>query len=233
MFFTIQVPQQMSNMNWLALMSIKHGSEKQRMKMYGKWALIERKKQKKENVKTMTHETQAKAEGLEDLYGLNANPYNMRGKTLADMKKAKQIKGMQALMFGSPLVFDFTSVGSPLPNWQFVLNIVRMCVDINMDHQEPFHLHVTGILDKKSLPQYQSLKGVTVYQKDILEIFPAERLVYVTPYTENMLQCNSDDIFVLGIPYKRMPDVTASRHVFRIRELGVRSGCLPVHHYIR
>ena len=160
------------------------------------------------------------------------NQYHSRFREGQDLK---HVMGCHSLLFGSPLVFDFAMKNRTYKDDRIFF--FKLCESqiANLNHPEPFHLHVTG-LGPAGLEMVQKRLGPNTYidyhTEEISDIFPVERLVYLTPYSKTPLQYNNEDIYVLPA-FGFINSNKDAPELLKVKQLGARSACLPTSHHIR
>ena len=150
----------------------------------------------------------------------------------------RKTKGYQSLMFGSPLVFDYAFEEHSQKKGYFLANIMAELYQTNIAHQEPFHFHLTGVFNNGYLEK--GMKNQTnfldVHKRDICDIFPPEKLVYLAPHSETPLNLQAEDILVLGATTFFHTERILTQipwELKRAEELGIRTAFLPVNSFIR
>lgn len=113
------------------------------------------------------------------------------------------------------------------------------CFSLNRQHAEPFDMHICGAdLDSQTMRSLRKFIPtlsepsfpLEVHTKSIVDVFPADRLVYLTPHCDNDLdEFAPDDIYVIG-------GIVDKHHCFPVsREkattLGLRMARLPLDRY--
>lgn len=113
------------------------------------------------------------------------------------------------------------------------------CFGLNRNHRTPFVLHFCNLnfdtllwkylhkciptLTEKPLP-------VQIHKQDILELFPKEKLVILTPDSPNVLrEYNSDDHYVVSGIVDRGDRIPLS--MAKARKYDIRSARLPLEKY--
>lgn len=238
------VPKQMTSSNWLNVM--KRGDLSHRVRYFDRLARRERLNERNKNNLQIDDEKNTSLVSPEsETQDTQTNPgepkvektYNRYHYLYSHLyvKRLRKERGCRALMFGSPLVFDFASRDLKWIEERYLSSVITKCTEANLAHQEPFHFHLTGCRQRENISEaIGSASGTSVHKEDLYEIFPPERLVYVTPYTDTVLQYDTDDIFVLGAwKHDFSSGTDKDRCIRRIRQLGVRYGCLPVDDLIR
>ncbi len=142
-----------------------------------------------------------------------------------------------ACMFGVPLIWDFSfeehMTGRELRNLSKQMVYVH---GHNKKHREPFHLIFSNVHPGKVMDQHcqkDDFKDLpyTVTEKSPFELYPKEKLVYLSPNAPKVLErFDTNDIYIVGgIVDKAIEEpityATAKRH-------GIRSAKLPLDQYV-
>lgn len=113
------------------------------------------------------------------------------------------------------------------------------CFSLNRQHADPFDMHICGAdLDSQTMrclhkfipTLHEPAFPLEVHTKSIVDVFPAEKLVYLTPHCENDLdEFAPDDIYVIG-------GIVDKHHCFPVSlekatTLGLRMVRLPLDRY--
>ena len=118
-------------------------------------------------------------------------------------------KMLQASIFDLPVVYDFsyeqhmTSMEQKNAAKQLVLSFVA-----NREHNQPFpiqfcNVNFNGAVIKHLLKFIPSLYNpefpISISQKSYLDLFPREKLVYLTPHCQQeMTEFNADNVYIIG-----------------------------------
>ena len=142
-------------------------------------------------------------------YGLGHNTINLR---LNDntVDKYHNWSAWRQFILGQPLVVDFSYL-SQIKSHKHIKSMVRQeaahAVKFNREARTPFALYFTGVtpevqeimIDQLSLDCEGNSFPVEITEKHQLDIFPSEKLVYLSPDSRNDLyEFNEDDIYVIG-----------------------------------
>ena len=142
-------------------------------------------------------------------YGLGHNAIHIR-LSESTIKKHMDWQAMREYQIGNPLVVDFSYL-SKLKSQQHVKKMIHneatYAIQYNKTAITPFALHFTGVtsniqesmeraflmkLDKSNVP-------VEITDKHQLDLFPKDKLVYLSPDSRNdLFKYNEDDIYVIG-----------------------------------
>eukprot|EP00088_Acartia_fossae_P025086 TRINITY_DN25947_c0_g1_i1.p1 TRINITY_DN25947_c0_g1~~TRINITY_DN25947_c0_g1_i1.p1 ORF type:complete len:292 (-),score=26.29 TRINITY_DN25947_c0_g1_i1:8-790(-) len=108
--------------------------------------------------------------------------------------------------WGTPLIVDLSYLSDVKFSKITRSSLIRElnnAVGINRRYQEPFQLHFTGVPDwmNSNISYYYNDDQMpfNLTQESHLDMFPHERLVYLSPDSKNdLLKYNHDDIYVIG-----------------------------------
>jgi len=160
----------------------------------------EKKNQKKEDMKTCEHL----------YYGLGANIIQLR---LGEdhFRRYYNWQGIREFNIGTPLVVDFSYI-KDLHSKRHVKGVINKEANLAIHHNRsshaPFALHFTGVEPdlREKMEALQSITDenrvnmpVEITEKHQLDLFPKEKLVYLSPDSRNdLMRYNDDDIYVIG-----------------------------------
>ena len=232
----------MTNRNWLKLLKLR--SMKQRRYYFGKLEKEERRKDRRKEKEINEQKRKIEKEQVDDARNIHdifdgpfLNQYHNRHQ--AKLSQLHKIRGCQSIMFGRPLVFDCASEDHYHDKRScFLTNIMSDLYQANIAHIEPFHFNVAGVCKKGHFEKRLSGRNlfIDVHTKDICDIFPREKLVYLTPFSRNPLTFHAEDVLVFGAMTFYAADHTLGKLPLtaqRAEELGVRTAFLPVNKFIR
>lgn len=105
----------------------------------------------------------------------------------------------------------------------------------NRRHKQPLDLHLCNVKPNsvvmnnlsRQIPTLLSKSSPTgVHSQCFAELFPKERLVMLTPDSDNILQYDADDIYIIGgiVDYGRNDPLTLAK----AKKLGIRTARLPL-----
>ncbi|CAH1786206.1 unnamed protein product [Owenia fusiformis] len=149
---------------------------------------------------------------------------------------------VRALMFGQPIVFDmgFTEYMTEKENIGAVEQIA-MAYGQNKMNYEPFNIHFCNCApdSKSSLWLNDKLKNEFVQQplceitsKSYLDIFPKEKLVYLSPNAPHVLkEFDSDAVYIIG----GLVDLSESKPLTmaKAKEERIQMAKLPLDNYLQ
>ena len=225
----------MTNYDWVCVMEKETASARRRL-----YNFIAKTNYKKEAEYRKKKEKQR--ERSEERKPLENNTENLVNRSYIHTihKKDKNVRknrGCQSLLFGRPLVIDLALHKQSRREATSLIQQLQSCYNLNVNHLEPFHLHLTGIPEHGNVanliesclsPKYYFMD---FHKQDICDIFPPERLVYLTPHSKTRLRYNNDDIYIIG----GLVDLhdTKPYSFAKAKELGIRSACLPLDKFFR
>lgn len=148
----------------------------------------------------------------------------------------------QTIQFDGPkIVFDMDYdrfMGSKLK--RYTANQVKMFIADNRQNRSPFIINLCNVNTKtETMKQLETLIPtirnssfpINIHEECITDRFPREKLVYLTPDSQNLLQdYNHEDIFVLpGVIDKgQNGPITMAK----AKKLGLRTAYLPLARYL-
>ncbi|XP_056412161.1 tRNA methyltransferase 10 homolog C [Hyla sarda] len=114
----------------------------------------------------------------------------------------------QAMIFGQPVVFDMAyDRYMSEREMENTVSQLQMCDGFNKKSMEPFHIHFcnlqpNGPYHKELVKRYQGAWDnvlITATEKSHVDIFPKDRLVYLTADSPNVLKTfDQDKIYIIG-----------------------------------
>lgn len=145
-------------------------------------------------------------------------------------------------MFKDPkLVFDFSYDDSMTMKFcRYTAKHVMHAFGDNRKNQIPFDMHIcNGNMESNSMQHLKQLIPnlteescpLTVHQESYLDLYPKDRLLYITPYSPNVMRdYNPNDILIIPaiIDYGYHGSVTMAN----AKKLGIRTVWLPVERYM-
>lgn len=233
---------------WKQLLAL--NSRSARRKFYAYLWQIEKKKEGKAIKKELKQEEVAKRRAAEKLdveaqnhiiYALNHTCFLLRifDTTINHWNNNKLIRAIQ---FGQKLVFD-CSYDEHMTRREAVnaAKQLMLCFANNRMHDDPFDLHFCNAnfkgdtmtyLEKHIPTMHDASFPLNVHEKCFTELFPKERLVYLTPHCRNDLeQFNPDDIYIVGCMVDKINNEPLS--LAKAKRLGLRMARLPLDKYLQ
>lgn len=147
---------------------------------------------------------------------------------------------MEPKQFGPRIIMDCSyDANMKRPEAKNTAQQIVNCFSINRKHPEPFDMHICGAdfsgLTMKYLQQFlptltEDNFPLDVHTESVAEVFPCEKLVYLTPHCENDLEeFNYDDIYIIG-------GLVDKHHCFPVSlekatAAGLRMAKLPLERY--
>ncbi|XP_074648279.1 uncharacterized protein LOC141903840 [Tubulanus polymorphus] len=145
-----------------------------------------------------------------------------------------------ALLWGQKLVFDFDYDDIMRP--RDITNMIDQFLEShghNRVHRDPFYFYVCNASPDSASVQrlYRSASGIdeypfTVTEKSYLDIFPRDKLVYLSPNAPAMLEdYNHDDVYIVGGLVDKI--VCQPVTMAKAKREGIRMAKLPIDLYYR
>ncbi|XP_071992073.1 tRNA methyltransferase 10 homolog C [Engystomops pustulosus] len=147
----------------------------------------------------------------------------------------------QAMIFGQPLVFDMAyeryMSQRELEN---TVSQLQMCEGLNTKSMEPFHIHFcnlqpNGPYHKELVKRYQGAWDnllITATEKSHVDIFPKERLVYLTADSPNVLKTfDHDKIYIVGAFVDKSQKTGVS--LGNAKRLQIATARLPLDNFLK
>ncbi|NWQ78516.1 TM10C methyltransferase, partial [Columbina picui] len=156
------------------------------------------------------------------------------------MDRAYSWRVAQSMVFGQPLVFDMSYEKDM--SIREVANTVRQIVfseGCNRKSADPFHIHFCNLKDD-SLYHREFIKHyskawdkllVTVTDQCYTEIFPKEKLIYLTADSPKVMKTfDHDKIYIIGSMVDK--SIKTGVSLARAKRLGLETAALPLDKYL-
>ncbi|NXX76735.1 TM10C methyltransferase, partial [Urocolius indicus] len=156
------------------------------------------------------------------------------------MDRAYNWRVAQSMIFGQPLVFDMSYEKDM--STREIANTVRQVVlseGCNRRSVDPFHIHFCNLKDgslyhKEFLKHYREAWGkllVTVTDQCYTEIFPKDKLVYLTADSPKVMKTyDHNKIYIVGSMVDR--SIKTGVSLARAKRLGLETAALPLEKYL-
>uniref|UniRef100_A0A146LVF6 RNA (guanine-9-)-methyltransferase domain-containing protein 1 n=1 Tax=Lygus hesperus TaxID=30085 RepID=A0A146LVF6_LYGHE len=240
------VPTAISTDRWRELLIVP--SRSQRMKQLRFWAINEKKKSKDKDKKArkrqerlaLLDEQQSSSDEGHIKYGFNGSTIFLRIYDSA-IDKWNNSRLVEAMMFGQPLVIDcsYEKYMNIKEASNSALQLSYVFAE-NRAHVSPFNVHFcnadrNGLMMSKLHKMIPTLYNddfpVNVIEKSYLDVFPKEKLVYLTPHCrEELLTYNHDDVYIIGAMVDKVNNEPLS--LAKAKAEGLRMAKLPLDRYL-
>ncbi|KAM6291166.1 tRNA methyltransferase 10 homolog C [Porphyrio hochstetteri] len=156
------------------------------------------------------------------------------------MDKAYNWRAAQSMIFGQPLIFDM-SYEKDMSVLE-VKNTVRQIVlseGSNRRSVDPFHIHFCNFKDdslyhSEFIKHYREAWGrllITVTDQCYTEIFPKEKLIYLTADSPKVMKTfDHDKIYIVGSMVDK--SIKTGVSLARAKRLGLETAALPLERYL-
>ncbi|NXM37716.1 TM10C methyltransferase, partial [Gymnorhina tibicen] len=156
------------------------------------------------------------------------------------MDKAYNWRAAQSMIFGQPLVFDMSYEKEM--SVREVTNTVRQIVlseGCNRRSVDPFHIHFCNFKDdslyhREFIKQYREAWGkllVTVTDQCYTEIFPKDKLIYLTADSPKVMKTfDHDKIYIVGSMVDK--SIKTGVSLARAKRLGLETAAFPLEKYL-
>lgn len=237
---TKRVPSKLSKTNWTELLNI--GSYSKKVKYLKFLFSLEKKKEnrilkKQKNKEKYLQAKPTESQSLE--YGLSNNSifFRLYDQTLNKMQDHRL---MSALLYSQHIVFDcsYDNYMSEM-NKRYCAGQILLSYVHNRIHAAPFHLKLCNFSSDHYMSQRlaklfkASLSSLPVEStsKSYLELYPKEKLVYLTPHSQEVLQTyNHDDVYIIGAFVDKGNGEKVS--LAKAKENKLRMAKLPLDYYL-
>lgn len=142
----------------------------------------------------------------------------------------------RAKLYGQKIIVDCSYENCMThQEWSNVAKGLKRVYAENRNHKMPFDLHLCGVkpnsvIIKNLCGQIPSLvkmgSPTEIHSECFMQLFPKKQLVMLTPDSANVLEYNSNDIYIVGgiVDYGRSDPLTLAK----AKELGIRTARLPL-----
>ncbi|NWS30408.1 TM10C methyltransferase, partial [Polioptila caerulea] len=156
------------------------------------------------------------------------------------MDKAYNWRAAQSMIFGQPLVFDMSYEKEM--SMREVTNTVRQIVmseSCNRRSVDPFHIHFCNFKDdslyhREFVKHYREAWSkllITVTDQCYTEIFPKDKLIYLTADSPKVMKTfDHDKIYIVGSMVDK--SIKTGVSLARAKRLGLETAALPLEKYL-
>ncbi|XP_052819999.1 tRNA methyltransferase 10 homolog C-like [Mya arenaria] len=148
-------------------------------------------------------------------------------------KCIKHWSRLRCLKSNIPLILDFNYPDSSDREKKATIRQLNEVLAVNYAHPQPCHLHMTSVMDNDSLKEFLEVTGDTlcgtVHEKPFWEVFPKDKLVYLTQDGPRLKSYTGDEIFIVGglVEIGR----SSPESYLKAKKLGIRCASLPFTDY--
>lgn len=152
----------------------------------------------------------------------------------SSMKYFKNTEGLKNLMHGDHVIVDLDYECNEREERRAKDQLEKLYGE-NIKHPEGFHLHFTSV-QKNRLMHMEHKAGLLdsyfcdFYEKPFWELFPLDRLVYLSPDAPRMREFNTNDIYVIGGFIDIVVQNKRSSYA-KAKQLGIRTASFPISRY--
>lgn len=206
-----QIPSQLKKDQWQILLQLT--SRSSRMKQLRYWFLIEKKKENR-----LVRKLEERAERLERYKNEPINEhieYGLMRNSMFHRIYEKQMNSLynyrlcEAMLFGQDILIDCSYDGHM--SFKEQSNCAKQLLllwSYNRTHKDPFNITFCNVNKEsrvfkglaKTIPTIDEPTFPLNYtNKSYLDLYPREKLVYLTPHcNENLKEFNPDDVYIIG-----------------------------------
>ncbi|KAI1287417.1 Mitochondrial ribonuclease P protein 1 -like protein [Halotydeus destructor] len=205
---------------------------------------VEIKRRKQEELSQSSRPTEAPGVLFDDMNRPVYRPWHNQivpWMTERDLRYVSDYKRLNAAMWGSKFVFDFDY--EDIMRKQDVINLAKQlacCYGANYTSKSPFDLYFCNYKVPSLTDEYMSKAIGNLYEsqtfieksdKCYTEIFPKDRLIYLTPNASTKLQdIDDDDIIIMGALVDRVVQKPVS--FAKAKKQGIRMAKIPIDDYV-
>lgn len=220
-----QVPQHLSAHDWKILLTECPTYSKRRTYFY----YLFKRELHRENDKRRKLRLKENYEKTEIENNLNEEKFLFR----TTGKFIKRRQGELAACFGNPFIIDLDYKQSRREAIATYRQLITIHAE-NTSHLQPFNIHLTGasnfFVENEHKDMLQTMLDMQVCQDSFIDLFPAERLVYLTPDGPPLNHYDGNDVFIMA----GLVDLhdTSRRSLSKAKSLGIRHGSLPLRRHV-
>ncbi|XP_032529017.2 mitochondrial ribonuclease P protein 1 homolog isoform X1 [Danaus plexippus] len=150
-------------------------------------------------------------------------------------------RALLAMIHGQSVVIDCSYEENMV--WRETMNAAKQMTFVfgdNRIHKQPFNLHLCNVnLNGEFMKQlHKNIPSIdepwfplNIHTKSYLDVFPKEKLVYLTPHCrEELTSFNPDDVYIIGCMVDKMNNEPLS--LARAKRDGLRMAKLPLDRYL-
>ncbi|XP_014367006.2 mitochondrial ribonuclease P protein 1 homolog [Papilio machaon] len=150
-------------------------------------------------------------------------------------------RALQAMMWGQPIVIDCSYEQNMV--WREAVNAAKQMTLVfgdNRIHKEPFNIHMCNVdLEghfmkqlRKNIPSLEEpWFPLNIHTKSYLDIFPKQKLVYLTPHCrEELTTFDHDTVYIIGCMVDKIN--TEPLSLARAKRDGLKMAKLPLDRYM-
>ncbi|XP_071083016.1 mitochondrial ribonuclease P protein 1 homolog [Haliotis cracherodii] len=233
----VDVPENILASDWLELLNLPSQSSRRRLYRY----LVKTERKKKSAVMKKAKRALLKAEQMPKYEGEKEKKSNIIFPMYNNPAKLYRNNNVaHSMMFGPDVIVDL-DFDDHMRNMDssHLANQLFMGHRFNCEDPEPFHMIFTNASSSNRTIQYMSKRCgfsldkmmFTVTEKDYLDLYPKEKLVYLTPHTDKVLtEFSYDDIYIIG----GLIDKAISKPLTfaKAKEQRIRTAKFPLDNYL-
>ncbi|XP_046561168.1 mitochondrial ribonuclease P protein 1 homolog [Haliotis rubra] len=233
----LDVPENILPSDWLELLNLPSPSSRRRFYRY----LVKTERKKKSAMMKKAKRALLKAEQIPKPEGGRAKKSNIIFPMYNNPAKLYRNNNVaHSMMFGPDVVIDldFDDHMRDMDS-SHLANQLFMGHRFNCEDPEPFHMIFANASSSNRTIQYMSKRCgfsldkmmFTVTEKDYLDLYPKEKLVYLTPHTDKVLSKFSyDDIYIVGGLIDKA--ITKPLTFAKAKEQRIRTAKFPLDNYL-
>lgn len=168
------------------------------------------------------------------VYGFNNNTLICSHNVTKRMKHFFDQKLLYGFLFGQKVVIDFSYDQYMTIKQHLIMNNqVKGVIGLLRNQNDPFSLHFCNFNTNNFSAQYLIKElgspdryAINFTSKSYLDMFPKDKLCYLTPHTKERLEYNPDDIYIIGAMIDVGGNIPYSSK--KAAQDGIRMASLPI-----
>ncbi|CAG4978283.1 unnamed protein product [Parnassius apollo] len=241
-----QAPSNLQKRHWEHLLSLSSRNQRSNYLLY-----LWKTEKSRENEKAKKEARRLEFEATKDeeipkehpddlLYGIKHQSLFLRIRDQS-INNFDNYRALKAMMFGQPVVIDCSYEQHMV--WREALNAAKQMTFVfgdNRIHKDPFNIHMCNVNQegefmkqlRKNIPSLdEPWFPLNIHTKSYLDIFPKEKLIYLTPHCrEELTNFDHDAIYIIGCMVDKINNEPLS--LAKAKRDGVKMAKLPLDRYL-
>lgn len=145
-------------------------------------------------------------------------------------------KKLMAWRSENPIVIDLDFPEIEGRRERFTIQDIKNAINLNLLSPEPSNIHLTSFRNFDQMTDYynakSSLLACTFCEDHFLDLFPREKIIYLSSYAPPMLDFDPDAVYVVGGLQTRGLERLKLSHI-RAQKYGVKCASFPLMDFVR
>lgn len=242
-----RMPEYVTNEQWKLMLQTKTRRERIGLLTFFGRKLIERQKNAEMVIerklafaerKRREKESEENGENEHLIYAIGHNAIFRRFELQKMRQRFFNIRAQNAIVDGAHVVFDMSFMDEiTVRERNLTVSQLSLCVDENRIHRQPSALIFTGVDEEsywfKKLNKFSGINDVAsiVTEKNYLDLYPKEDLIYLSPDGDPMTTFDSNKVYIIGgfVDKPARPRLTLGK----AKREGIKTARLPLDLYVK